>query len=106
MWMTLRSVLRAGIHATPGGQVLVSASAIGNEVAIKVLDDGATPDQRLRESMIREAQSLVALQGGALVVEARTGQGMVVTIRFPVPRAAGSEVTSVNVQQTLSREVA
>jgi hypothetical protein len=84
----LRSILGEAIRSTADGQVLVTALALGSQMHIRTIDDGADADQTSREIMLREAGELLALQGGSLAVEARPGQ-TTVTIRLPLPGGAG-----------------
>jgi signal transduction histidine kinase len=78
----LRELVATAIYESPGGQVLVSVLPLGSEMHIAVTDDGRGADQRLRETMARGAEQLIALQGGRIAVEARA-QGTTVTVRMP-----------------------
>ena len=81
----LRETMTTAIRATPGGQVLVTAETLGNQLHIRISDDGWGEDQRLRESLVRDAGALIALQGGSVAVHATPGRGTTVTVRIPMP---------------------
>ena len=87
----LRDTLRSAIDAAAGGQVLVTTATPGRQLHIRVTDDGPGVDQQRREMSLRAAQTLIALQGGSMTVEARTGRGTTVTIRLPLPAGAEAE---------------
>jgi signal transduction histidine kinase len=89
----LRETMMTAVRATPGGQVLVTAVTLGGQLNICVTDDGRGEDQRLRESLVRDAGALIALQGGSVVVQATPGRGTVVTIRLPM---RGDEKEEIN----------
>jgi signal transduction histidine kinase len=64
-------------------RVLLGAARIGGRVQITVLDDGVHADRALRQSQLRTAQRLAALQGATIEVDARAGQGTTVVLRLP-----------------------
>jgi hypothetical protein len=86
--MALRDTLLAALRSSSGGQVLVSVVPFGMGVQIVVTDEGADCDQRRREADVRAASALMAMLGGATVVEARPGRGCTVTLRLPTAGAA------------------
>ncbi len=75
----------SAINAAPGGEVLVTAATLGSQLHIRITDDSPETDQPGREIALRQTGALIALQGGSIVVEVRTGRGTTVTIRLPVP---------------------
>ena len=79
----LRETMTTAIRATPGGQVLVTATTLGSQLHIRIADDGRGDDQWIRESLVRDAGALIALQGGSVVVRATPGRGTTVTMRLP-----------------------
>jgi signal transduction histidine kinase len=81
----LRTVVLTAVQATPGGQVLITGMSVGGQLHIRITDDGKNTDQRTRESLARDAEELIALQGGSVCVEARPGRATTVTIRLPLP---------------------
>jgi len=91
LWTALLATMLAGINAAPGGQVLVTAATFGSQLHIGITDDGQGTDQCLRETSMRQAEALIALQGGSIAVEARPGRGTTVTIRIPMPLSAEQE---------------
>ncbi len=91
--VAVRDTISAAIHAAPGGQVLVAAVILGSQLHIRVTDDGAGVDQRLREAAMRQTQALIAMQGGSVAVEARPGRGTTVTIRLPLPASEVEDVS-------------
>jgi hypothetical protein len=105
LWMMLRSTMRTAIQATPGGHVLVTARPVGMEMYILVMDDGANASQSARESLAREASTLVALQGGSLAVEARRGRGTTITLRLPLPAISDAVGRDEIIEPTLAREI-
>ena len=93
----LRSALHAtvltAVHATPGGQVLITTQTLGSQLHIRITDDGRNADQLTRERQARGAEELIALQGGSIAVEVRSGRGTTVTIRLPLPGDMGDELS-------------
>jgi signal transduction histidine kinase len=90
--LVLRETLTAAIRAVPGGRVLVTAENLGGQPNIRISDDGLGNDRHLRESLLREAGALIALQGGSVVSHATPGQGTTVTLRLPIPWAGKREI--------------
>lgn len=88
----LRETMMTAVRATPGGQVLVTAASLGRQLHICITDDGRGDDQRLRESLVREAGASIALQGGSVVVQAMPGRGTIVTIRLPLLGGESEEI--------------
>lgn len=88
---TLRTALHeamiTAIAASPGGEVLVTATVLGPQIHIRVTDDGPGIDERVRQASLRAAGALIALQGGSILVETRPGRGTTVTIRLPLSTA-------------------
>jgi hypothetical protein len=76
----LRAMVRTAITAAPGGQVLITAVAHGDQILIKVMDDGANTDQTSRESAARSTETLLAPQGGSILVETNPLLGTTVTL--------------------------
>ncbi len=87
----LRELVETAVHASPGGQVLISAMPLGTELNIAVTDDARNVDLATRESMARDAGDLIAMQGGRMAIEARAGFGTTVTVRLPLPAEARVE---------------
>jgi signal transduction histidine kinase len=92
--MTLSETIATAVRAAPGGQVLISVRQLGPQLNVLITDDGADADQKLRESMVRGAGELLALQGGTISVEARPGRGTTVTLRLPVFAGSASGATA------------
>ncbi len=87
----LRDTLLAAIQATPGGHVLVTAQILGGQPNMSISDDGTGSDQRLRESLVRDAGALLALRGGSVAVHATPGRGTTVVVRLPTPKTEAIE---------------
>jgi signal transduction histidine kinase len=104
--VALETAMRIAIRATPGGQMLVTAAHLGHQMHIRIVDDGFTADQRSRESLLREVETLIALQGGSIVVEAIPGRGTSVTLRLPVQSGASAEVTYSDEVSALAQQAA
>jgi len=81
----LRETMLTAIRATPGGHVLVTAQVLGSQLHMRVTDDGPNTDLRCRKALARGAEALIALQGGSVAVDTRTGQRSTVTLRLPLP---------------------
>ncbi len=92
--MALRLIMMTAIQSAPGGQVLITGLGLGTQGHIRVTDDGAGASQRDREGLVREAASLIALQGGSIAVEARPGRGTTVAVRLPLPGEVKEESVS------------
>jgi signal transduction histidine kinase len=91
--MALRDTMLAAIDAAPGGHVLITAATLGRQLHIGIIDDGPGIDQQAREISMRQTETLIALQGGSIAIEARPGRGTAVTIRLPMPVSAESEAS-------------
>jgi len=102
----LHETLRTAIRATPGGQVLVTAASNDTQIHIRVSDDGTVVDRRIREMAMRGAETLLALQGGSLAVEARTGRGTTVTLRLPLPAKGGVKMSGPTQRLVMARQAA
>lgn len=103
--IVLRTILLTAIRSSPGGDVLITASSLGRQLRIGVMDDAGQADQRTRESLAREAGELIALQGGSVIVEARPGRGTTVTIRLPSPAAPEGETeTPIGFEQVIRED--
>jgi len=104
--VALRAAIRTAIQATPGGQVLVTATPLGCQLLIRIVDDGVNTDQRSREVLLREAETLVALQGGSIAVETRRGHGTSVSVRLPLPYDASVEMAQPEEPHALTEQAA
>ena len=104
--IAVRDILLAAINATPGGQVLVTAVTLGRQLHIRITDDGPGADQRHREASMRQAETMIALQGGSIAVEAQPGRGTSVVIRLPVSASAGEEPGSAMQLRLLAHQAA
>ncbi|MGA9865043.1 MAG: HAMP domain-containing sensor histidine kinase [Acetobacteraceae bacterium] len=86
---TLRQIVSAllanAIGHSAGGRVLLGAGRHGGRVRISVLDDGAPVERTEQEAHLRDAERLVALQGGTLEITVRPGAGTIVAVRLPEP---------------------
>jgi hypothetical protein len=88
-------------HATESAseRVLLGAARIGGRVHITVSDDGVHADRALRESQLRAAEGLAALQGATMEVDAWAGQGTTVVLRLPAgatSRGVGAEAEALD----------
>ncbi len=84
----LRSALRSLIDhglSQANSRLLVSASRHGGRVQICVTDDGAGTDRALQQSRLRDAERMIALQGGTIEVRTRSGAGTTVVLRMAEP---------------------
>jgi len=85
----LGDLVSNAIRHTPCGHVLVGAMRHGGRVQISVTDDGAGPPEATQAARLRDAERLVALQGGTIDVDVHApGEGATVRLRFPEPRGA------------------
>ncbi len=82
--------LAHAIRQAPGGKVLVGAWPDAAGVRITVCDDGGGADAAEQEPWLREPIRLVTLQGGAVRIAPRPGQGTVTTILLPASGPAGA----------------
>ena len=83
----LREILNAAIYGAPGGMVLVSARARGDETYIAVTDDGLAADLTAREAAAQKIARALAASGGSAAVETHREYGTTVTIRLRAPPA-------------------
>ena len=90
----LQETMLTAIRATPGGHVLITAQVLGSQLHIRVTDDGPDTDQPYREALARGAEAVIALQGGSVNVDARSGQCTTVTLRLPLPAETAVETAS------------
>ncbi len=81
----VRAMLLTAIQSAPGGQVLITAMALDNQLHIRITDDGNWADQRTRECQARGAEELIALQGGSIAIDTRPNRGTTITMRLPLP---------------------
>lgn len=79
----MREVMVSAVDASSSGRVLVTAAARGNQMQIRVTDDGAGSDHAGRTASLCQAAALLALQDGSMTVEVRPDRGTTVTIRLP-----------------------
>lgn len=96
----VRSAVAAGIRASPGGRVLVSALPLGASVDIAVTDDGAHDNRDARAACLRDTAGAIVMMGGSLAVESRPGRSTTVTLRLPRAPAAAppAEQAAITVQ--------
>lgn len=78
-------LLANAIGHTVEGRVLLGAGRHGGRVRISVVDDGTPVGRAEQEAHLRDAERLVALQGGTLEITVRPGSGTVAAIRLPEP---------------------
>ncbi|MGH7210062.1 MAG: sensor histidine kinase, partial [Acetobacteraceae bacterium] len=78
-------LLANAIGHSAGGRVLLGAGRHGGRVRISVLDDGTPVERAEQEAHLRDAERLVALQGGTLEITVRAGAGTIVAVRLPEP---------------------
>ncbi|MEO9189367.1 MAG: HAMP domain-containing sensor histidine kinase [Acetobacteraceae bacterium] len=78
-------LLANAIGHTAEGRVLLGAGRHGGRVRISVVDDGAPVERAEQEAHLRDAERLVALQGGTLEITVRPGSGTIAAIRLPEP---------------------
>jgi len=103
---TLRQIVSAllvnAIGHSAGGRVLLGAGRHGGRVRISVLDDGTPVERAEQEANLRDAERLVALQGGSLEITVRPGAGTIVAVRLPEP---APNATAARVAQPLAQVV-
>jgi signal transduction histidine kinase len=99
----LREVIADAVRSAVGGEVMITAAALGPQMHIRVTDDRADTDQRSREAGAREAASLIALQGGSIAIQSNQGLGTTVTIRLP-SRGRNDEARNDYVEETAMAE--
>lgn len=86
----LNDLIGNAIAHTPCGHVLVGAMRYSGRVQISVTDDGAGPPEATQEATLRDAERLIALQGGTIQIESHTRQGgSTVLLRLPEPLSHG-----------------
>lgn len=81
-------LLRNAIGHSEGGHVLLGAARHGGRVRITVGDDGTPVERAEQAADLRDAERLVALQGGTLEISVQSRNGTLVTVRLP-DRPAG-----------------
>ncbi|MBV8524794.1 MAG: HAMP domain-containing histidine kinase [Acetobacteraceae bacterium] len=84
----LRGMISDAIQRAPCGRVLVSAGRHGGRIYVSVVDDGEAVPGDVLAASLREAQRMVALQGGFLDHESQQGRGTMVRIRLLDPAQA------------------
>ncbi len=101
--VALQSAALTAIQAAPGGEVLITGTTFGGQVHVRITDDGKETDQRTRESLARDVEELIALQGGSVCVETRPGRATTVTIRLSLP---GGERETLHATPAVADQVA
>ncbi|HEY1933898.1 MAG TPA: HAMP domain-containing sensor histidine kinase [Acetobacteraceae bacterium] len=82
----LGDLVTHAIRHAPCGRVLVGGMRHGGRVQISVTDDGAGPPEAEQEAALRDAERLIALQGGTIQVETHPREGgSTVLLRLPEP---------------------
>ena len=81
-------LLRNAIGHSEGGHVLLGAARHGGRLRITVGDDGIPVDRAEQAADLRDAERLVALQGGTLEISVHPRNGTLVTVRLPDRAAA------------------
>lgn len=81
-------LLRNAIGHSEGGHVLLAAARHGGRVRITVGDDGMPVDRAEQAADLRDAERLIALQGGTLEIAVHPRDGTLVTVRLPDMNAA------------------
>lgn len=76
-------LLRNAISHSEGGHVLLGAARHGGRVRITVGDDGTPVERAEQAADLRDAERLVALQGGTLEISVHPRNGTLVTVRLP-----------------------
>ncbi|MBV9252308.1 MAG: HAMP domain-containing histidine kinase [Acetobacteraceae bacterium] len=89
----LGDLVGLAIPDATGGRVLVAAGLHGGRVQISVSDDGIAATEKARKPRLRDVGSLIALQGGTIEMDARSGEGTTVLIRLPEPGPITAEVS-------------
>jgi signal transduction histidine kinase len=88
--MALQDTMTTAIQATPGGKVLVTAAILGDQLHIRIADDGVAAGPRIREVALLGVAALIAQQGGSIGVEVRHGRGTTIALalRLSLPEKA------------------
>jgi len=102
----LHDIMLTAIDAAPGGRMLVTAGTCGDQVHIRITDDGRTPDRQGRETSTWQTGVAIAAQGGSVAVEARPGEGTTVTIELPTKVSAERADDGLAQQRVLEAAVA
>ncbi len=76
-------LLRNAIDHSEGGHILLGAARHGGRVRITVGDDGIPVDSAEQAADLRDAERLVALQGGTLDISVHPQTGTLITVRLP-----------------------
>lgn len=84
----LGDVVHRAIEQSPCGRILLTAGRIGGFVHVAVSDDGPGTGGAIRLTRLRDAESLVTLQGGSIELDARPGEGTTVIVRLPAGRTS------------------
>ncbi len=77
------------IERAVGGRVLVGGMRHGGRVQITVSDNGGGRTQSVQEGVFRDVSKALALQGGTMHIDRRSGEGTTVIVRLPEPSPDG-----------------
>lgn len=80
-------VRHAAAHA-PSGRVLVTCAHQAGRLRVAVVDDGIGAETAVQEAALRAISEELALQGGALEVTSRAGEGSTMVAYWPDVREA------------------
>lgn len=98
-------LLRNAIGHSEGGHVLLGAARHGGRVRITVGDDGTPVDRAEQVADLRDAERLVALQGGTFEISVQSKSGTLVTVRLPdKPAISTVEKTSSGAIEQIAAE--
>jgi hypothetical protein len=91
---TSPSALRAVLHDVlyqavidAASHVLLAAASEPGRIRIAVTDNGRAVTPLGRESVLRGAAAMLAMQGGSMQIDRHPGEGMTVALHLPVPLA-------------------
>jgi signal transduction histidine kinase len=88
---TVATLVRHAAAQAPSGRVLVTCAHQAGRLRVAVADDGVGAESAAQEAALRATAEELALQGGALEITSRAGEGSTIVAYWPDVRDARAQ---------------
>lgn len=88
---TVAALVRHAAAQAPSGRVLVTCAHQAGRLRLAVADDGIGAESAAQEAVLRATAEELALQGGALEITSRAGEGSTIVAYWPDVRDARAQ---------------